>query len=222
MQLETRDYLAIAAIALTLINLYFTFFRRPAVEMLVAPRFLLCHPEGIGFTVMLPLTFLNKANRAGSVLRAEIAVELRDGRFAVSDWFDFRAFVEAENRWATEEAAHALPITGQSSVTKVVRFVWRGPVSDRPFLERRRVRMFIYAWTNDNRRPSLVKDLSVTITAALLDELNSKIDGLVPQSVLDIRPDAKGPLNTTIPFDKFEKQSDLLSLDDMKLRELPT
>jgi hypothetical protein len=147
--------LAISLLSLVVaaLTLYLSQFKRATISNVIGPTMVVFYSEDGGFGLFLPVTFLNRSSRTGSILRCALTLFRADSpeqRFFMEWW----AFARWEGqRWGYEEVAHALAVPGNSSTAKIIWFLWRG--SSKPefrLVEGQYVMIFHY-WSALSTKP---------------------------------------------------------------------
>jgi hypothetical protein len=118
-----------------------------------------------GFEIYVPASFSNAGQRLGVVTRCALVV-LPPGAEANAyyiEWAEFRKHDHAENRWARDEFAGPVTVSGRGSVTKVVYFRWaKGPV----VLPPGEYKLVFCVWLVDSSKPTFTSTLRAQLPAS--------------------------------------------------------
>ena len=156
---------SIISLLVSLATLYLTQFRPPSLVTNIGPTIQAYHYSAGGLALIVPVAIGNQAPTGGSVERAAITLYRKDDsqqRFFMA-WDRFMTYRYETTSWEPGDIAHALPITGQSSVVRLVRFSWEQ--YSRPELELQTgeyVLVFHYWVPGEGRPKTTVHGFSVT------------------------------------------------------------
>lgn len=163
--MKPATVIASISIVVALVTLYLTHLRPPDLDPHIGPTIKAYYHPNAGFVTIIPVTIINRSSTQGTVERIAITLYQKDApqkRFFM-EWDRFMTFQQDTRRTITGDRAHAMPILGDSYITKLVSFVWN--IDSRPELEMRAgdyVLVFHY-WEPDNDRPkSTVHEFSIT------------------------------------------------------------
>ncbi len=150
--------IALVSFLLSVATFIFVYLRPPKTSTSLGPTVSVGYTnEGSGFSVSLPVTFINSGAKADSVFRTAILIHHQNWpneRYFIQ----WNSFVKLDNtqitlRWIHEELAHALMIPANSSVNRVILFNW--PPTE---IHKLKIREGLYVlefffWINDTTLP---------------------------------------------------------------------
>jgi hypothetical protein len=146
--------ISLLGLVVALLTLYFSLLRPPRISMVVNDTLgALCFKGGFGFQI--PLTFVNTAPTAGTVIRCSLVLHKVNQRTPARHilWYDFRFWDATVQKWMMETLAGALVIPGRSAITKNVYFYWDAD-DEMPFDSAEYMVIFC-AWRDHDMLPSL-------------------------------------------------------------------
>lgn len=152
---------------------------------------------GVGFN--LPITFYNWSPKGGTIKKMRMVI----GRQNTDDSYDmiWTTFVKigSSGNFEDENLAQPIPIKGQSSVNKIIRFDWSPDLGGQKFdVQTSNYELRIYAWVRDTEKP----DLEYKASFAFKDEHYQKFNNSVAANL---------SLSIWLSLDENEKPNQLVS-----------
>ena len=151
--------ISILSLAVALTVLYLTQLRPPDLVTNVGPSIKAYHLSNGGLAVIVPITFANQSPRESSIERAAITLYRKDvpqQRYFMA-WHRFMDFFPETDNWQETGIAHALPITGNSHVTRVALFPWESHSRPQLHLDVGEYILVFHYWETGNDRPKSEK-----------------------------------------------------------------
>jgi hypothetical protein len=124
---KPETIIAIASLVLSVATFAFVYLRPSKTSAFLGPTIIAGYTEkGVGFSLQVPVTFVNNGAKAGSVFRAAILLGNSPNKQYFMQWY---TFLKLDNqqvtlRWIHEELAHILTIPANSSVARLILFGW--------------------------------------------------------------------------------------------------
>ena len=150
--------ISILSLCVSAIALFLEQLRPPRISIVAGPLIQLYYPSDGGFGVYLPITFLNRAAKTGTVSRCGITLYQRSNpeeRFFM-EWRYFVSLGRGQgSNLATnlDEAAHALAVPGKSDVPKMIWFSWRAESKPEVHIVEGQYVLLVHYWTRSTRKP---------------------------------------------------------------------
>jgi len=158
MKLSTT-IISIFSLAVALTALYLTQLRPPDLVTNVGPSIKAYHLSNGGLAFIVPITFANLSPIESSIERAAVTLYRKDvpqERYFVA-WHRFMSYFPETNNWQEGGIAHALPITGNSYVTRVALFPWESHTRPQLHLEAGEYTLVFHYWETGDDRPKSEK-----------------------------------------------------------------
>lgn len=148
--------LSVVGAVLGVASFYLTQLRPPRIAVIAERRIRIGYAwGGPGFGVHVPLTFVNTSQRTGTVYKVTLVIRALDGG-EPAYCIDLSRFVEldpARNGYKDVALPHAFTIPGNSSVSKLVKFMWWNDSRPLFVLGAKRYGFSLLVWTNPGPRP---------------------------------------------------------------------
>ena len=176
---------AAVSLVISLLTLYLTNFRPPALEMIAGPNIKVYYPADGGFGVYLPVAFVNSSAATGTIYRLGISLTARKPGADVY-YFEWRNFTRWSDTVGLDEPAHALAVSGTSAVAKIVWLTWHGDSEPRLILQPGDYTFAVHVWTKPSGQPvTQTHELTVddSVYATLEKERTNKQDTLVDMTL---------------------------------------
>lgn len=165
----TAIYISLLSLVVSAVTFYLTHMRPPKIDCIVGSTIGVNHQDD-GFSIYIPLTFTNDAQRPGLVNRCSVVFSKPDSSLEAHyiEWTEFRKRNDDMKQYTREDFAGPLQIEGRSSLSKLAWYRWReGTLS---FAEGRYVLEF-FIWIEKEQRPSIQQKHEFFISAADSAEL---------------------------------------------------
>jgi hypothetical protein len=155
---KPETIIALVSLLVSVATFIFVYLRPPKTSTFLGPTVLVGYTlNGSGFSVQLPVTFINNGAKAGSVFRTAILLHHHDSPnqqyFMQWDTFMKLDAQQLTPRWVHEELAHVLMIPANSSVAKLILFAWNS--ASQPALKIREgvYDLEFFFWSDDTTLP---------------------------------------------------------------------
>ncbi|RCJ16848.1 hypothetical protein A6S26_32355 [Nostoc sp. ATCC 43529] len=173
-QSEFSIIIAVISLALSFIVAYFAYLSPSKPRMLVSRYMIFFHnywttssgDKWGGISFYLPITFYNWSPKGGSIFEVRLIIGRQDDPTKYFDisWAYFVQILQEQSRWENENVAQPIAISGQSSVSKVIRFDWSPNMGEKIDIEPGQYKLLVLAWTRDTAKPNLRDSISFVIT----------------------------------------------------------
>ena len=181
-------FISVLSLIVSCITAYFAYLRPAKLNMLVGRILILTNtyidrPNGRewgGVSFILPFTFYNWSSKGSSVYQIKLALERQDNQTTnfVILWSGFIRFVDNGTKLENDTVAHPIPISGQSSISKFIRFDWSPLRTNRIEIRTGDYNITFYAWTSGEitKKADLKETISFSITDSDVEFYNKTVE----------------------------------------------
>ena len=190
--MKPATIISIVSIVIALATFYLTQLRGPNLIPSIGPTIKAYHAGEDELVLLVPVTIMNKSSAEGSVERAAVTLYREDTsnqRFFIA-WHRFATYRYEVARWVLGDIAHALPIHGDSSLVRLVTFLW--DKREKLYLKAGNYVLIFHYWESGEERPknSEHRFLLTTEMAEKLEEYRVAKDNMHINITLDKQMDS--------------------------------
>src|SRR5262245_33294992 len=145
--------------------------------------------QGGSFGLYLPVTFINKSTKTGVVLNAAITLCKKDSPEEIffMHWREFSKLDDKKNQWVFEQMAHAIAVSGKSTVAKVIWFMWNTDSQPKLILREGGYKLDFHFWYQKDK-PALHETHEFFVGQSVFAQLEKYRDEK-RSTVIDLRLD---------------------------------
>jgi hypothetical protein len=156
--MDTSTVIALISLIIAVLTLFLSNLQPAKITSKVGPFIRIYYTDydsGESFGLYLPATFLNLTPQTSTVLNAAITLARKDSdeQIYFMQWKQFSKLDPVQDKWVTDEMAHALAVPSKSSVAKIIWFIWGYDSQPRLILREGIYRLKFYFWENKKSRP---------------------------------------------------------------------
>lgn len=117
--------MACVSLLLSLITIYFTFFRPAKLKIFVGPFIIICRQKTyLNFSI--PVTIANQSNQTGVIKRCTLVLTHKDipQQNYHMTWHSFDKLNPEGTRWVQSDTVSSIPVIAKSTETRNIAFSW--------------------------------------------------------------------------------------------------
>ncbi len=149
MIIEPALVISSISLVVSILTLAFTHLRRPKIQLVTGSAIGINHKSD-GYTIYLPITFINPSATPGVVSRCGILIKnANEENYNYMEWVEFRTRSAETRSYGHNEIAGPLYVLGKASVSKIAWFRWR--LGKRAF-PAGTYSLLVFVWTSDREK----------------------------------------------------------------------
>lgn len=157
--MEISTIIAVTSLIMAITTFYLSNLQSAKITSKVGPFIKVYYADydsGGSFGLYIPSVFINTASKVGVILNAAITLNKNDSpeQLYFLQWKEFAKLDVALNKWVYEEMAHAFAITGKSTSTKIVWYMWNSGSQPKLVLREGSYTLSFYFWEKENKAPN--------------------------------------------------------------------
>ncbi len=143
------------------------------MEIVAGPGVALYYPRDGGFGIYCPISFLNRSERGGAIVKVTLLLGRADTaeRYYI-EWIDFSTRDAETQNYRYGPDAQAITIPARSAESKLVRFVWRPDSRPEFHLTAGRYAFDLAVWTDVTANPQFISRHSFEVSDSLAETLD--------------------------------------------------
>lgn len=173
------------------LSFYLTQVRKPKINIAIEKRIRIGYADGgSGFQFYIPVTFVNKAQQTGVILKIQLRIRSteRNAPTYKIDLSRFSKLDEKEKKFIDNELPHAIAIHGKSSVYKLLRFSWWNSSTPSFIANKPQYLIILNFWTKKSEKPNIKSKHLLELSKeqiATLESAREKKSGISLEVTLD-------------------------------------